>query len=429
MKVFKFGGASVNSVDAVKNVSSVLHNYRDEDLVIVISAMGKTTNALEKVADSAFHKKDVLENDIRIVENFHLQILKGLFPNLRHPVYALVSGLFEKIREKTLTPCDNYDEFYDSIVPFGEIISTTIVSAFLSENGHKNLLLKASEVVVTNARFRDAAVDWSATEEKITSRLNPFFTAAGNQVNHIITQGFIGSAPDGRLTTLGREGSDFTASVFAFCMDAAEVVVWKDVAGLLNADPVYFSDTVKIPALSYREAIELAFFGAKILHPKTIKPLQNKAIPLRIKSFFDPDAEGSVINSGNPSEKFVPFLILKKDQILISFSTRDFSFITEEKLHRLFGEFTRLNIKVNLMQNSAISFTVCVNHPGQKLQLLIGSLKDSFEVKYNEGLELLTIRHFDEETIQRYLSGKKILLEQRSRRTYQAAYEAGRGRK
>jgi len=196
------------------------------------------------------------------------------------------------------------------------------------------------------------------------------------------------------------------------------------VAGLLNADPVYFSDTVKIPSLSYREAIELAFFGAKILHPKTIKPLQNKSIPLRIKSFADPGAEGSIIHTGNPNEKFIPFLILKKDQMLISFSTRDFSFITEEKLHRLFGEFTRLNIKVNLMQNSAISFTVCVNHPQQKLAHLIESLNDNFEIKYNEGLELLTIRHFDEETIERYLSGKKILFEQRSRRTYQAAYEA-----
>ena len=425
MKVFKFGGASVNSVDAVINVSSILSNYRNENLVIVISAMGKTTNALENVVDSAFHKKDVLENDIRNVENFHLQILKGLFPNLRHPVYALISGLFAKIREKTCNPCENYDEFYDRIVPFGEILSTTIVSAYLSENGHKNHLLNASELVVTNARFRDAAVDWVVSEEKINRKLNPVLSSSGNQANHVITQGFIGSTPDGKPTMLGREGSDFTASVFAFCTNATEVVVWKDVAGLLNADPVYFSDTVKIPSLSYREAIELAFFGAKILHPKTIKPLQNKAIPLRIKSFSDPAAEGSVIHTGNPHEKFVPFLILKKDQMLISFATRDFSFITEEKLHRLFGEFTRLNIKVNLMQNSAISFTVCVNHPGQKLQLLIDSLKDSFGVKYNDGLELLTIRHFDEETIQRYLSGKRILLEQRSRRTYQAAYEVG----
>jgi len=424
MKVFKFGGASVNSAEAIKNVASILSHYTGENLVVVISAMGKMTNALEKVVDAAFFKKDTLETEIRFVENFHLEILKNLFPDRQHLVYPLVSGLFLKIRDEAQSTIKNYDEFYDRIVPFGEILSTTIVSAFLSENGHKNLLLNARDVMITSARFRDAAVDWQLTKEKIMGRVNEIFTASENPVNLIITQGFIGSTPEGKPTTLGREGSDFTASVFAFCTHAVEVVVWKDVAGLLNADPVYFSDTVKIPSLSYREAIELAFFGAKILHPKTIKPLQNKSIPLRIKSFADPGAEGSIIHTGNPNEKFIPFLILKKDQMLISFSTRDFSFITEEKLHRLFGEFTRLNIKVNLMQNSAISFTVCVNHPRQKLAHLIDALKENFEIKYNEGLELLTIRHFNEETIERYLSGKKILLEQRSRRTYQAAYKA-----
>jgi len=424
MKVFKFGGASVNSAEAIKNVASILRHYSEENLVVVISAMGKMTNALEKVVDAAFYKKETLETEIRFVENFHLDILKNLFPDRQHLVYSLVSGLIEKIRAEAKNTIENFDECYDRIVPYGEILSTNIISAFLLENGHKNQLLNAREVIITNARFRDAAVDWLVTEEKIQVKVNEIFLASENPVNLIITQGFIGSTPDRKPTTLGREGSDFTASVFAFCTHAEEVVVWKDVAGLLNADPVYFSDTIKIPSISYREAIELAFFGAKILHPKTIKPLQNKSIPLRIKSFADPGAEGSIIHTGNPNEKFVPFLILKKDQMLISFSTRDFSFITEEKLYQLFGEFSKLNIKVNLMQNSAISFTVCVNHPGQKLAHLIESLNENFEIKYNEGLELLTIRHFDDETIQHYLSGKNVLLEQRSRRTFQAAYKA-----
>lgn len=423
MKIFKFGGASVNCADAIKNVTSILSSYQDEKLVVVISAMGKMTNALEKVVDAAYYNKESLENEIKVVENFHLEILKNLFPDHQHSAYSTVTRLFEKIRTAAIHPIENYDEFYDQIVPFGEILSTNIISAFLAENGHKNRLLNARDVIFTNARFRDAGVDWLETEKNIRDRIN-IFLSSENPVNLIITQGFIGSTPDRKPTTLGREGSDFTASVFAFCTNAEEVVVWKDVAGLLNADPVYFSDTIKIPSISYREAIELSFFGAKILHPKTIKPLQNKSIPLRIKSFSNPGAEGSIIHTGNPTEKFIPFLILKKDQMLISFSTRDFSFITEEKLYRLFGEFSKLNIKVNLMQNSAISFTVCVNHPGQKLTSLIQLLSDSFEIKYNEGLELLTIRHFDDAAIKRYLSGKNILFEQRSRRTLQVAYLA-----
>jgi len=423
MRVFKFGGASVNSAEAIKNVTSILRHYQDEKLIVVISAMGKMTNALEKVVDAAFFRRESLANEINIVRNFHREILQGLFPDTDNPVFAVVSGFLDQIGNTAHHPIENYDEFYDRIVPFGEILSTNIIAAYLNENGLKNFLLNAGDVVITNDRFRDAAVDWNITGEKIAKTVTGIFETVENPQKLIITQGFIGATPEGKPTTLGREGSDFTASVFAFCTNASEVVVWKDVAGLLNADPVYFADTVKIPRLSYREAIELAFFGAKILHPKTIKPLQNKSIPLRIKSFSNPEAEGSLIHKNDTSDQQVPFLILKKEQMLISFSTKDFSFITEEKLHRLFGEFTRQNIKVNLMQNSAISFTVCVNHPGNKLGFLIKSLSIDFDIKYNEKLELLTIRHFNNKIIEKYLKGCRIFLEQRSRKTFQAAFK------
>lgn len=423
MRVFKFGGASVNTAEAIKNVTSIIRLYQDENLIVVISAIGKMTNALEKVVDAAYFSKDTLDVEILSVERYHYEIMDGLFLQKDHPVFARVSRLFDQIRDIVQHTVENYDEFYDRIVPYGEILSTTIVAAFLNQNGLDNFFLNAREVVITNERFRDASVDWKITGEKINTAFSGIFNSEKNPVKLIITQGFIGSTTDGRPTTLGREGSDFTASVFAFCTNASEVVVWKDVAGLLNADPVYFADTIRIPQLSYREAIELAFFGAKILHPKTIKPLQNKSIPLRIKSFSDPSAEGSLIQKSSHSDQLVPFLILKKEQMLISFSTKDFSFITEEKLHRLFGEFTHQNIKVNLMQNSAISFTVCVNHPGNKLGWLINSLSDDFEIKYNEGLELLTIRHFTSDVIEKQLKGCKVFLEQRSRKTFQAAFK------
>ena len=423
MRIFKFGGASVNSAEAIKNVTSILRLHQDEKLIVVISAMGKMTNALEKVVDAAFFGKENLENKIRFVEKFHQEIMEGLFPQKDNPIFAVVSGIIDQISNTANHPIQNYDEFYDKIVPFGEILSTNIVSAILNQNWLENFLLNAGQVIVTNERFRDASVDWKITSEKVKATVSGIFNNEKNPTKLIITQGFIGSTPGGKPTTLGREGSDFTASVFAFCLNASEVVVWKDVDGLLNADPVYFADTIKIPQLSYREAIELAFFGAKILHPKTIKPLQNKSIPLRIKSFANPESEGSLIFKSSLTNQPVPFLILKKEQMLISFSTKDFSFITEEKLHRLFGEFTQQNIKVNLMQNSAISFTVCVNHPGQKLGGLIKSLSDDFEIKYNDGLELLTIRNFTNEVIEKQLKGCKVFLEQRSRKTFQVAFK------
>jgi aspartate kinase len=384
--------------------------------------MGKMTNAFEEIVDAGFNKKPDLEKKIKAVEDFHFGVAGELFENPQAEVFEELHETFADLYAAIESPSSNFDAYYDSIVPFGELCSTIINHYYLLSKGLYFHLIDAKQFIITDDNFREAAINWELTSKKINLIYISEVLVSGTPPL-LITQGFIGATRDGRPTTLGREGSDFTASVLAYCLDAEEVVVWKDVDGLLNADPVYFEDTVKIDQLSYRETIELSFYGAKILHPKTIKPLQNKKIPLRIKSFFKPHETGSLIHESRESDHLLPFLILKKDQVLISFSTKDFSFITEENMQKLFGEFSLLNIRVNLMQNSAISFTVCVNNPGHKLQALIDKLSNDFEIFYNEGLELLTIRHFDDEILKKHLCNCEILLEQRSRRTIQVAYK------
>ncbi len=422
MKVFKFGGASVNSAAAIKNVANILKDYQSEALIVVFSAMGKMTNALEEVVFAGLKKNGLQEEKITLVEQYHFSIVNDLFAERKEWVVEELKKKFRLLRKIASVPPENIDEYYDMIVPFGEALSTFINSEYLFTRGIQNSLADAKSFIITDDNFRDAAINWDATCQRINLNLNSKDFETGYPAL-FITQGFIGSTADGHPTTLGREGSDFTASILAYCLNAEEVVVWKDVDGLLNADPVYFEDTVKVGQLSYHETIELSFFGAKILHPKTIKPLQNKQIPLRIKSFYKPNEPGSLIHKSRESDHLLPFLILKKDQVLISFSTKDFSFITEENMQKLFGEFSLLNIKVNLMQNSAISFTVCVNNPGDKLQALIERLSNDFEIFYNSQLELLTIRHFNDEILEKHLCNCEILLEQRSRRTIQVAYK------
>jgi len=421
MKVFKFGGASVKDAEAIKNVASIIRSYPDQELVVVFSAMGKTTNALEEVAVSAYNDKPDLEEKIAVIRNFHQKILNELFQDDGNPVHNLLDGLIGNIRDYAAHSNFGFDEFYDRIVSYGELISTAIISAWFDETGLKNILIPAPALIKTNDHFRDASVNWQKTNELINKQINKIFTE--NLGHIVVTQGFIAGTPDGKRTTLGREGSDFTASVFAYCLDAESVTVWKDVDGLLNADPVYFSNTRKIERLSYRETIELSFYGAKVLHPKTIKPLQNKGIPLEIKSFYHPQEPGSIIHSSEKSDSLLPFLILKKNQLLISFSAKDFSFVTEDKLQRLFGVFHQQNIRINLMQNSAISFTICINDPGDRISEIISLLKDEFEIRYNKDLELLTIRHFSEDIVKEHVSDCKIYLEQRSRKTIQVAYK------
>ena len=420
MKVFKFGGASVNSATAVRNVAGIIARYTDQKLVVVFSAMGKTTNALEKVVNAAyFHLPDV-SLKIDEVKLFHLEIIAELFGSETDEISKSVNDIFDQITKLTEQPGLSYDEFYDRVVSLGEILSTTIVGHYLEKSGINAMIIPANDLIITNDHFRDASVDWETTESRVRQKISVAFQNEENKI--LITQGFIGSTTAGRPTTLGREGSDFTASILAYCLNAEEVNVWKDVEGLLNADPDHFSETIKIDHISYHEVIELAFFGAKILHPKTIKPLQNKSIPLRIKSFFNPDAPGTLIDNQSAGNSDVPFLIKKSDQALISFFSRDFSFIAEDKLSLLFGVFNRNNIKINLMQNSAISFTIITNDPGEKLELLLKELKQEFDILYNRGLELLTIRNFTEPVLERHIEGKNILLEQRSRKTIQVAY-------
>jgi aspartate kinase len=421
MKIFKFGGASVNSAEAVKNMAEIVRDHYSGSMILVFSAMGKTTNALEEVVAAGFEKDGKALDKLEEIQRFHRQIAEALFDDVFPEVLHEIEVLFEQLSAITDTPSDDYDAYYDAIVPFGEKLSCMIANRYLSSVGLANAYVDAQTFLITDGRFRHAAVNWDETCKRIRGVFGSV-RQPGSGSRLFVTEGFIGSTPDGHSTTLGREGSDFTASLLAYCLDAEEVVVWKDVAGLMNADPVCFADAVRVERLSYGETIELAYYGAKILHPKTIKPLQNKNIPLRIKSFFQPGQPGSLIAGNVDSDQPVPFFILKHNQVLVSFRSRDFSFVTEKRLQKFFEVFNQMDIKINLMQNSAISFTVCINHPGEKLQRLIKQLSDDFEVFYNEGLELLTIRHFNEEVIGKYLAGRKILLEQRSRKTYQAAY-------
>lgn len=417
MIVHKFGGASVNSAAAIRNVASILNKQKPDGQVLVFSAMGKTTNAMEELVHEAYHQLPALENKIETVVNDHRQIIEELFGSESNPASEYLTETEQQIRLICKKPDCSYDEFYDRIVPFGELLSTFIISRYLNEKGLDNRLIPAFELIQTDKRFRDAGLNWEATCRSIGN----IYRKYSGQL--LVTQGFIGSSQCGKPTTLGREGSDFTAAVLAYCLDAQKMVVWKDVEGLLNADPVFFKNTVSIEQISYREAIELSYFGAKILHPKTIKPLQNKNIPLIIKSFFNPEYRGSLIHESIASDHLMPFFILKQDQMLISFSTRDFSFITEDNLKRLFEVFDQRNIRINMMQNSAISFSVCINNPQEKLLLLLDDLSNEFDIRYNQGLELLTIRHFTEEVIDEHLEGCQIFLEQRSRRTFQVVYK------
>lgn len=414
MRVFKFGGASVKDPNAVRNVKRVLDLFPEEELVVVISAMGKTTNALESLIAAHIEQtgqKQAILNDIR---SFHHEILSDLFSSSDHAIHSETENCLNEI-EKILNeePMDHYDFIYDQAVSFGEILSTKIVSAFLQDQGVDNVWLDARKLVCTDNTYREAKVNWNVTQERINSAISQ---SEGNKKIHL-TQGFIGHTSEGLTTTLGREGSDFTAGIFAYCLDAEDVTIWKDVPGMLNADPKWFEETEKLDEISYREAIELAYYGASVIHPKTIKPLQNKQIPLLVKSFLDPESEGTVIQASNRSDGLITSYIFKRDQILISISPKDFSFIVEHNLRDIFNAFHEHRVKINLMQNSAISFSACAGGDQVRIDALIDDLSSDFAVKYNSGVELLTIRHYDQETIDRLTEGKEILVIQRSRQT------------
>ena len=415
MKVFKFGGASVKDPDAVRNVSNILSLFEGQKLTVIVSAMGKTTNKLELLVKSSFDRdRKIYMALLDEVYDFHMDILGELFLEKHFAIYNQVEDIFEKLRDRYNEPLpDNYSFEYDQIVSIGELLSSQIVAAFLLEQGHSASWADSRKLIRTNNNYQEAEVDWKKTEELITFNFIPQFKLVDIQV----TQGFIGHTPEGFTTTLGREGSDYTAGIYAYCTNAESVTIWKDVPGMLNADPKWFDNTIKLDSISFKEAIELSYYGASVIHPKTIKPLQNKGIPLYVKSFLNPQAEGTVIQASIVNDHLVPSFIFKMDQILFSFTTKDFSFIVEENLSDIFNRLAKVNAKINLMQNSALDFSILLDRNKVDPNQILEMFKDSYEVRYNEGLELVTIRHYDDETLERVTENKDILLEQKTRQT------------
>jgi len=414
-KIFKFGGASVKDAAAVKNVGEVIQQYND-NLVVVISAMGKTTNGLEKVVESYLAKDGEVEKHLQAVKDFHFNIINDLFTNKKHPIFTEIHNTFVEIEwEIEEEPVREYDYVYDQIVSIGEVLSTKIVSAYLNEVGIKNKWQDVRDIIQTDNTHRNAKVDWELTTDLAQKIITPLLNQKEQAI--IITQGFMGSSSELFTTTLGREGSDFSAGILAYCLDAESVTIWKDVPGMLNADPKWFEKTIKLDNISYHEAVELAYYGASVIHPKTIKPLHNKKIPLLVKSFISPKGEGTVINENTSEDSKIPSFIFKMNQVLISISAKDYSFVMEDSLSHIFGLFSQFGVTTNLMQNSAISFSICVDFDPQKTTQLIEKLKEDYKVLYNDNLELVTIRHYDEATLERVTIGKDIIVEQKSRNT------------
>jgi len=380
MLVFKFGGASVKNADAVKNVGSILATYPRDRIAVVISAIGKTTNALEVTADHFFNKRTrEMKEALKGIQEYHYSIVNELFPDPTHPFRAQFDNLFNEIQERLKKPPTlNYDFDYDQIVSYGELISTRIVSAFLNDNGLENKWMDIRRYLKTDNNFREGKVDWELSEKLIKEA----FTFGDCRL--YVTQGFLGSTVNEMTTTLGREGSDFTAAILGYILRADYVTIWKDVPGVLNADPKWFDNTVKLEKISYLDAIELAYYGASVIHPKTIKPLQNRNIDLYIKSFLEPAQTGTLV--GNMQyDTLVPSFIFNMDQVLIRISPLDFSFIAEENLQTIFGCLYRHGVKIKLMQNAAVSFQICINNDKRKVRNLIDELEKTFRVSYEIG--------------------------------------------
>lgn len=422
MKVFKFGGASVKDAGAVKNVAAILKKFPGEQLIVVISAMGKTTNALERLTDAFFYKKENAEAVLQEIKEYHFSIMDELFDGgekkREHPAFTEIENAFVELHWAIEDePTHAYNHEYDQIVCMGEIISTKIISAYLESSEIKNTWLDARGLVQTDNTYRDAKVDFELTADLVKKELMPHF-GQKKEPGIVIVQGFIGGTSENFTTTLGREGSDYTAAIMAWCTDAESVTIWKDVPGVLNADPKWFDNTVKINELTYQDAIELTYYGATVIHPKTIKPLQNKSIPLYVRSFLKPEDEGTIIKD-TKKKLPIPSFIFKVNQILISMQPKDFSFIAEENLSGIFSTFFRHGVHIHMMQLSAINFSVCVDMDEKKVPAMIKELQETYKVLYNEGLELCTIRYYDQPTIDRVTIGKQILVEQKSRYTVQ----------
>jgi aspartate kinase len=413
IKVFKFGGASVKDPDSVRNVARVLSLFKNDKLAVVVSAMGKTTNAFERLLYACYFNKGKMDEEFNFIRDFHLKIIEGLFTDKNHSIFSDMESIFRIIWERVNLPhSDNYDYDYDQLVSAGEIISTKIISEFLNSAGIKNRWIDARRIIRTDNTYREARVDWVKTEELVQNEIN------FNDANIYVTQGFIGGTSENLSTTLGREGSDFSAAILAYCLHAVDVTIWKDVPGVLNADPKYFDNTVKLDRLSYYDAIELAYYGASVIHPKTIKPLQNKGIPLWVKSFVDPDEKGTIVHTDKVELK-VPSFIFKMNQVLVTVAARDFSFIVEQNLRDIFHALSEARVRINVMQNTALSFSISADWDERKVMAFIASLEQDYMIKYNQGLELVTIRNYDQATIERVTVNKEVILEEKSRNTVQ----------
>jgi len=413
LKIFKFGGASVKNAEGVRNLYKVLRKTNHKNTIIVVSAMGKTTNSLEKLVDLYFKKNEKLYEHLAEIENFHQIIVTNLFDSELSLVHTLIKNIIKELKEvlKTNKSAD-YSFVYDQVVPFGEILSTTIIHNFLISNQIESVWLDARICIKTDSYYRNSNLNWNLTIEKINSQIKPG--------NTYITQGFIGSDLNNFTTTLGREGSDYSASIFAYAVNACDVTIWKDVPGVLNADPRYFSETTLLHHVSYREAIELAFYGASVIHPKTLQPLQRKEIPLYVKSFLNPMENGTSIAKGKLLVPSIPCFILKPNQTLLKLSSLDFSFIIEENISDIFKLLHLHQMRVELIQNSAISFSVCISNKYDRLNELVIKLQSKFKVEITNNVNLYTIRHFDQNAIDKIKkNGKKILLEQRTQHTVQ----------
>ena len=417
MKIFKFGGASVKDADGVRNIAKILRSFATEELIVVVSAMGKTTNALERLADAFFYRKSNSEAILGEIRNYHFGILRELFPDPSHPVFDDVHNTFVELEWAIEgEPEYSYDQEYDQIVSMGEIIATRIIAAFLNEQQILTKWWDVRDFISTDNTFREARVDWDLTAKNVREILLPYFKKKEARI--VLLQGFLGVTSENFNTTLGREGSDYTAAILAYCAGAESVIIWKDVPGVLNADPKWFDETRLLEQLSYQDAIELAYYGATVIHPKTIKPLQNSDIPLYVRSFMEPGKAGTLI-SHSPGALPVPCFIFKVRQMLISLSPKDFSFIVEENMSNIFRLFSQHGVRINTMQNSAISFSLCTDSEERKTPALIKALQEDYRVLYNDGVELITIRYYDQATIDRVCINKQILLEVKSRYTVQ----------
>jgi aspartate kinase len=416
MKVFKFGGASVKDATAIKNVAAIIAKYRSNKLLVVISATGKTTNALEEVVQAYYHENGDATALLNGVRETHFTICRGLFDSDTHPVYDQLQNILAEVEWQIEEDRkDSYNYVYDQIVSVGELLSTAIVSHYLNHIGAENQWLDVRDVMKTDDTYREGKVDWEKTQSLVDSIVMPMLDKS-----MIITQGFIGSTPENCTATLGREGSDYSAAIFANMLNAESQTIWKDVPGVLSADPRKFPDAVMIDELTYLEAVEMTYYGAQVIHPKTIKPLQNKGIPLLVKSFINPEGKGTKVYTGSDNMQYPPVRVVKEKQALLSFHTKDFSFIADEEVIFLLKAFGQANLRANMMQNGAISIQICCDNVPEKIVAVKEATASHFNIQEEEGLTLMTIRHYNEEVINRHTAGKSALLEQRRPSTFQA---------